>query len=344
MTASLAARRPLVFAALAVAAVAAEYAVVASRGFALHPTGFSAAVIFDLVVGLPLAWWLLVVRPGAARPRSLVPVALAGLAVAAALLPGQRGLLRGLRFLGHSRRGGARGRGPAALLRRPGRLAGPPARRARRRSRGAPRSQRAGDPRARALLLALPAGARDALGAPPQRVDRRLRGGALHVAARDGRSAPLDRTLVALRGLGRDRAGRLRRGVAARGPPRAAAPRGERRGRAAADPHRTAPRGGRAARVDRVRGGRRGARSGAAGRAGRAGAHAPPTRAGRNPFTVREGAERECARTPNRRSRCAAGAARLVTASRKPQADRATRRPRPAGPSAGRRPRSRAAW
>src|SRR6266849_1071692 len=317
MTASVAARRPPVFAALAVAAVAAEYAVVASRGFALHPTGFSAAVIFDLVVGLPLAWWLLVVRPGAARPRSLVPVALAGLAVAAALLPGQRGLLRGLRFLGHSRRGGARGRGPAALLRRPGRLAGPPARRARRRSRGAPRSQRAGDPRARALLLALPAGARDALGAPPQRVDRRLRGGALHVAARDGRSAPLDRTLVALRGLGRDRAGRLRRGVAARGPPRAAAPRGERRGRAAADPHRTAPRGGRAARVDRVRGGRRGARSGAAGRAGRA-------------------------RTPNRRSRCAAGAARLVTASRKP--DRATRRPRPAGPSAGRRPRSRAAW
>src|SRR5713101_8255127 len=99
MTASVAARRPLVFAALAVAAVAAEYAVVASRGFALHPTGFSAAVIFDLVVGLPLAWWLLVVRPGAARPRSLVPVALAGLAVAAALLPGQRGLLRGLRFL-----------------------------------------------------------------------------------------------------------------------------------------------------------------------------------------------------------------------------------------------------
>src|SRR5229473_8053584 len=99
MTASLAARRPLVFAALAVAAVAAEYAVVASRGFALHPTGFSAAVIFDLVVGLPLAWWLLVVRPGAARPRTLVPVALAGLAVAAALLPGERGLLRGLRFL-----------------------------------------------------------------------------------------------------------------------------------------------------------------------------------------------------------------------------------------------------
>src|SRR5216684_2230965 len=297
MTASLAARRPLVFAALAVAAVAAEYAVVASRGFALHPTGFSAAVIFDLVVGLPLAWWLLVVRPGAARPRSLVPVALAGLAVAAALLPGQRGLLRGLRFLAI----------PAEV----------------------------------ALVVAVLrrfSGARGALGAPPQRVDRRLRGGALHVAARDGRSAPLDRTLVAIRGLGRDRAGRLRRGVAARGPPRAAAPRGERRGRAAADPHRTAPRGGRAARVDRVRGGRRGARSGAAGRAGRAGAHAPPTRAGRNPFTVREGAERECARTPNRRSRCAAGAARLVTASRKP--DRATRRPRPAGPSAGRRPRS----
>src|SRR6266852_5805926 len=156
MTASLAALRPLVFAALAVAAVAAEYAVVASRGFALHPTGFSAAVIFDLVVGLPLAWWLLVVRPGAARPRTLVPVALAGLAVAAALLPGERGLLRGLRF------------------------------------------------------LAIPAGAGDVLGPPPQRVDRRLRGGALHVPARDGWPAPLDRTLVAIRGLGRDRAGRLR--------------------------------------------------------------------------------------------------------------------------------------
>jgi hypothetical protein len=99
MTASLAARRPLVFAAVAAAAVAAECAVVASRGFVLHPTVFSAAVIFDLVVGLPFAWWLLVVRPGTARPRTLVPVALAGLALAAALLPGQRGVLRGLRFL-----------------------------------------------------------------------------------------------------------------------------------------------------------------------------------------------------------------------------------------------------
>lgn len=99
MTGTLAARRPLVFFAVAAVAVAAECAVVASRRFALHPASFSAAVIFDLVVALPAAYWLFVVRPGAARLRTLVPVVLAGIAIAAALLPAQRGLLRGLRFL-----------------------------------------------------------------------------------------------------------------------------------------------------------------------------------------------------------------------------------------------------
>jgi len=99
MTATLIARRPLVFLGVAACAVAAECAVVASHGFSLHPLSFSAAVIFDLVVALPAAYWLLVVRAGAARPRTLVPVVLAGIAVAAALLPAERGLLRGLRFL-----------------------------------------------------------------------------------------------------------------------------------------------------------------------------------------------------------------------------------------------------
>jgi hypothetical protein len=99
MTASLAVRRPLVFLGVAALAVAAECAVVASRGFALHPLTLSAAVVFDLVIGLPLAWWVLLVRPGAARAPTLLPVALAGLAVAAVLLPEQRGVLRGLRYL-----------------------------------------------------------------------------------------------------------------------------------------------------------------------------------------------------------------------------------------------------
>src|SRR5438445_13062532 len=95
MIASLTARRPLVFLGIAACAVAAECAVVASREFALHPASFSAAVIFDLVVALPAAYWLLVVRAGAARPRTLVPVVLAGIAVAAALLPAERGCCAG---------------------------------------------------------------------------------------------------------------------------------------------------------------------------------------------------------------------------------------------------------
>ena len=98
MTASLTARRPMIFLGVAAAAMAAECAVVGSRGFALHPVPFSAVVVFDLVVALPAAWWFFVIRPGAARPRSIVPAGLVGIALAAALLPEQRGALRALRF------------------------------------------------------------------------------------------------------------------------------------------------------------------------------------------------------------------------------------------------------
>jgi hypothetical protein len=62
MTANALTRKPLLFLVVAAAAVALERALLATRGFAVHAVTFSSAVIFDVVVGLPLAWWLLVVR------------------------------------------------------------------------------------------------------------------------------------------------------------------------------------------------------------------------------------------------------------------------------------------
>jgi hypothetical protein len=93
------AQRRLLFGVAAAFVVAADAAVVASRKFAIHPGPLSAAVLADVLLVVPLLWYALVVRSGAARPRSLLPVALACLAVAGRLLPNLAGDLRALRFL-----------------------------------------------------------------------------------------------------------------------------------------------------------------------------------------------------------------------------------------------------
>lgn len=79
--------RPLLqFSLLAAAVVAIETAVLASRVAARHRHPIAFAVIADLCVGLPAAWWLLVVRAGAAKGRSVARIALLSVAACALLL------------------------------------------------------------------------------------------------------------------------------------------------------------------------------------------------------------------------------------------------------------------
>ena len=78
-------RPGLQFAAVAAFVLAAESVVLASRAFSLHPMPLRAAVIFDLCTVPPLAYWLLVVRRGAARPRTVLRVAVLAIAACALL-------------------------------------------------------------------------------------------------------------------------------------------------------------------------------------------------------------------------------------------------------------------
>jgi hypothetical protein len=80
---SLTVRPQLSFLAILVGLLAAESVVLASRAYALHPMPVRAAVIFDLCAMPLLAWWLLMVRPGRARPRTLARVAALAIAFAA---------------------------------------------------------------------------------------------------------------------------------------------------------------------------------------------------------------------------------------------------------------------
>lgn len=80
---SLTVRPQLSFTAILVGLLAAESVVLASRAYALHPMPVRAAVIFDLCAMPLLAWWLLMVRPGRARPRTLARVAVLAIAFAA---------------------------------------------------------------------------------------------------------------------------------------------------------------------------------------------------------------------------------------------------------------------
>jgi hypothetical protein len=75
------------FGALAALALAAEFAIARSAAFAREPAVLSLAVTFDLLVGLPLLYYGLVVRRGRAPASTLVPVLFASAGLAHLILP-----------------------------------------------------------------------------------------------------------------------------------------------------------------------------------------------------------------------------------------------------------------
>jgi hypothetical protein len=81
-----AARPWLQFLLVAAAVVAAETMVLASRAYIGHPEAMSFAVAFDICLGLPFAWWLLVVRRGAAPMRTMLRAAVVSIGLCAFLL------------------------------------------------------------------------------------------------------------------------------------------------------------------------------------------------------------------------------------------------------------------
>ncbi|HEX4683564.1 MAG TPA: hypothetical protein VH277_12680 [Gemmatimonadaceae bacterium] len=104
MTALLASRRrlrtPIGFAIVALLFYAIDGLIVRSSVFGRDPELMSAAVSFDLTLGVTLAYYLMVVRPGLAAARSVLPVFVASIVAAAITLPaGHRDLLRDLRYL-----------------------------------------------------------------------------------------------------------------------------------------------------------------------------------------------------------------------------------------------------
>lgn len=88
------------FALIAVGVVAASVAVVTSASYAASPGVLSAAVAADLVLVIPAVYWLLVLRRGAARWSSALPLVAVCLVVAHLVIPaGQWGVLAWLRFV-----------------------------------------------------------------------------------------------------------------------------------------------------------------------------------------------------------------------------------------------------
>lgn len=82
---AIAVRPGLQFAVVLAFVLAVESAVLASRAFSLHPVPLRLAVIFDLCTVPPLAYWLVVVRRGLARRRTVVRVAVLAIALCAAI-------------------------------------------------------------------------------------------------------------------------------------------------------------------------------------------------------------------------------------------------------------------
>jgi hypothetical protein len=90
---------PLGFLAVAALFYLIDGAIVHSSLFARQPELLSAVASFDLTLGVTLAYWLMVVRPGKAAVRSLLPVFIASIVAAAITLPaGHRDLLQYLRY------------------------------------------------------------------------------------------------------------------------------------------------------------------------------------------------------------------------------------------------------
>ncbi len=73
--------------------LAAESMALASRGMVLHPQVVRSAVIFDLCVVPAGLWWLLVVRRGLARPRTVARIGVFSVALCAVLFGGEVRLL-----------------------------------------------------------------------------------------------------------------------------------------------------------------------------------------------------------------------------------------------------------
>jgi hypothetical protein len=82
---SLTVRPQLSFTAILVGLLAVESVVLASQAYVRHPLPVRAAIIFDLCAVPLLTWWLLMVRPGRARPRTLARVAVLCIALCALL-------------------------------------------------------------------------------------------------------------------------------------------------------------------------------------------------------------------------------------------------------------------
>lgn len=82
---ALAARPQALFFLLVAFVLAAESAALASRGMLVHPDLVRGAVIFDLCAVPAGLWWLLVVRRGLARPRTVARVAVLSIALCAVI-------------------------------------------------------------------------------------------------------------------------------------------------------------------------------------------------------------------------------------------------------------------
>ncbi len=77
----------LIFAALASAMLGVSAAIVSSRFFQRDPGVLSGAIAIDLIVIVPILYWCLVVRPGLAPSRTLIPIAALAIVMASAVLP-----------------------------------------------------------------------------------------------------------------------------------------------------------------------------------------------------------------------------------------------------------------
>ena len=92
---------PALFVVVAALMYAIDGVIAHSSQFLEQPGLLSAAVSFDLTIGVTFAYWLIVVRRKSAAPRTIVAVFVLSIAAAAATLPaGHRDLVRYIRYAG----------------------------------------------------------------------------------------------------------------------------------------------------------------------------------------------------------------------------------------------------
>lgn len=93
-------RIPIGFLVVALVFYVVDGVLVHSAAFAEKPDLFAGAASFDLTLGVTLAYWLLVVRPGRATLRTVLPVFVLSVAAATITLPaGHRNLVRDVRYV-----------------------------------------------------------------------------------------------------------------------------------------------------------------------------------------------------------------------------------------------------